>query len=74
MPGLAGIYAQGESGQGAIRSQVVLIAKHADVLAPALAWPKSRALAAPSVRPWTDDYSDVLTPLIRRYRARLAGE
>jgi hypothetical protein len=74
VPGLAGIYAQGESGQGAIRSQVVLIAKHADILAPALAWPKSRALAAPSVRPWTDDYSDVLTPLIRRYRSRLAGE
>jgi hypothetical protein len=74
IPELRGVYAEGEGGQGAIRSQAVLIARHDEILAPALGWHKSRALGAPSVRPWLDDYSDVLSPLIRRYRAKLAGD
>jgi hypothetical protein len=69
--GLEGIYAQGETGGGAIRSQVILIARDESILAPALAWPKSRRLDNPSVRPWTDDYSDVLSPFVRRLRAKL---
>jgi hypothetical protein len=73
IPELRGVYTEGESGQGAIRSQVVLIARHDDILAPALTWHKARILGAPSVRPWLDDYSDVVSPLIRRYRAKLAG-
>ncbi len=74
IPELRGVYAEGEGGQGAIRSQVILISRHADVLATALTWHKARALSAPEVRPWLDDYSDVLSPLIRRYRAKLAGD
>ena len=71
IPGLAGIYAQGESGGGAIRSQVILIARDERLLAPALAWPRSRRLDHPSARPWTDDYSDVITPFVRRLGAKL---
>jgi hypothetical protein len=74
IPELRGVYTEGESRQGAIRSQVVLIARHDDILAPALTWHKARVLGAPSVRPWLDDYSDVLSPLIRRYRAKLAAD
>jgi hypothetical protein len=70
--GLKGVYAQGESGGGAIRSQVILIAQDEGILAPALAWPKSRQLDNPAVRPWTDDYSDVITPFARRLWAKLA--
>ncbi len=72
IPELKGVYAQGEGGGGAIRSQVVLIARDQAILAPALAWPKARALDAPSVRPWTDDYSDVISPFIARLRAKWA--
>jgi len=69
--GLKGVYAQGEGGGGAIRSQVILIARDESILAPALAWPKSRRLDKETVRPWTDDYSDVLSPFARRLRAKL---
>jgi len=69
--GLTAVYAQGESGEGAIRSQVVLIAKDRGILAPALSWPNSRALDQPAVRAWTDDYSDVISPFLRRLRAKL---
>jgi hypothetical protein len=71
--GLTGVYAQGESGGGAIRSQVVLIARKADMLAPALTWPRSRRLDDPAVRPWTDDYSDILSPFLRRLGAKLSA-
>jgi hypothetical protein len=69
--GLKGIYAQGGSGGGAIRSQVILIARDESLLAAALEWPRSRRLDSPSVAPWTDDYSDVLSPFLRRLRAKL---
>jgi hypothetical protein len=71
--GLEGVYAQGESGGGAIRSQVILIARDEATLAPALAWPRSRRLDSPAVRPWTDDYSDIISPFLRRLRAKLAA-
>ena len=68
---LAGVYAQGEGGGGAIRSQVVLIAKDQKILAPVLGWPNARALDQPSVHAWTDDYSDIISPFLRRLRAKL---
>jgi hypothetical protein len=71
LPGLVAVYAQGESGGGAIRSQVVLIAKDRSILAPALAWPNARALDRPAVRAWTDDYSDIISPFLRRLYAKL---
>jgi hypothetical protein len=73
IPGLKGIYTEGESGEGAIRSQVILLSRHQEALAPALAWHKARMLDRPAVRPWTDDYSDILSPLVRRYRSKLGG-
>jgi hypothetical protein len=73
IPGLAGMYAQGESGGGAIRSQVILIARDETLLAPALTWPRSRRLDSPAVRPWTDDYSDIISPFLRRLRAKLGA-
>jgi hypothetical protein len=69
--GLTAVYAQGESGGGATRSQVVLIAKDATIIAPALAWPHARALDQPAVRAWTDDYSDIISPFLRRLSAKL---
>jgi hypothetical protein len=72
IPQLHGVYAQGETGDGAIRSQVVLIAREADILAPVLSWPNSRRLDAPAVTPWTDDYSNVIAPFIARLRAKWA--
>jgi hypothetical protein len=68
---LQGVYAQGESGGGAIRSQVILIARDETILAPALTWPRSRRLGRPAVRPWTDDYSDIITPFVRRLGTKL---
>jgi hypothetical protein len=69
--GLTAVYAQGESGGGAIRSQVVLIAKDPTILAQALAWPHARALDQPAVRAWTDHYSDIISPFLRRLSAKL---
>jgi hypothetical protein len=69
--GLTAVYAQGEGGGGAIRSQVVLIAKDPAIVAPALAWPHGRALDQPRVRAWTDDYSDIISPFLRRLGAKL---
>jgi hypothetical protein len=71
VPGLTAVYAQGETGGGAIRSQVVLIAKDPTILAPALAWPNARALDQPTVRAWTDDYSDIISPFLLRLSAKL---
>jgi hypothetical protein len=71
MQGLTAVYVQGESGGGAIRSQVVLIAKDPTILAQAFAWPHARALDQPAVRAWTDDYSDIISPFLRRLSAKL---
>ncbi len=71
--GLSGVYAEGESGRGAIRSQVILIAKHPEIIEPALAWHNARRLGQPTVPPWTDNYSNILSPLVRRYRAKLSA-
>ena len=69
--GVTGVYVEGQRGSGALASQVVLIARHADVLAPALAWHRARRLDRPQLRPWTDDYSDLISAVWRRYKAKL---
>lgn len=66
IPGIHAVYAEGEAGDGALASQVILVARDAAALAPALNRPKSRNLGPGIVRPWTDDYSGILSPLIRR--------
>jgi hypothetical protein len=67
---LKGVYVQGESGGGAARSQVVLIARDAAILAPALGWPNARPLGSPSVTAWTDDFSNLIAPFLARMRAK----
>jgi spermidine synthase len=68
---VTGIYAEGERGSGALASQVILMARDGNRLGEALTWHKARPLNGASVRPWTDDYSDVLSAVWRRYKAKL---
>jgi hypothetical protein len=70
---VSGIYVEGQRGSGALASQVVLVARNQELLAPALAWHNARRLDEPSVRAWTDDHSDVMSAIWRRYKAKLAG-
>ena len=60
-----------ERGAGALASQVVLIARDSELLAPALAWHRARRLDSPSVQPWTDAYSDFISAVWRRYKTKL---
>jgi hypothetical protein len=69
--GVSGIYVEGERGAGALASQVVLIARDSELLTPALAWHRARRLDSPSVQPWTDAYSDFISAVWRRYKAKL---
>jgi spermidine synthase len=50
----------------ALSSRVVFIARTPAALAPVLQWPDARPLKAGRDRPWTDDYSDVLSALVRK--------
>jgi hypothetical protein len=74
LPQLHAVYAEGERGPARLASQVVLAARRADVLDGARDLPKARRLGAGGVRPWTDDYSDIVSAMLRRYRSKLAGE
>jgi len=49
-------------------SRGVFIARNAGALEPVLKWPDARPLVPGTVRPWTDDYSDVLSALVRSFR------
>jgi hypothetical protein len=71
MPGWFGVYVVGAPGPGALASQVVLISRHPDALAAVLTAPRSRRLGEPTVRAWTDDYSDVFSAVVRRYGNKL---
>jgi len=66
----SGVYVEGERGAGALASQVILIARDGELLAPALAWHHARRLDSPSVPPWTDAYSDLISAVWRRYKAK----
>jgi spermidine synthase len=70
--GLKGVYAEGEFGQGALASQVILVSRQEETLSPALAWHKARRLGAAPVKAWTDDYSDILSAVTRRLRSKLS--
>jgi hypothetical protein len=52
-------------GLDATPSRVVFIARNPAALAPVLQWPDARSLSPGPARPWTDDYSDVLSALWR---------
>jgi hypothetical protein len=52
-------------------SDVILIAKREMVLSPVLTvgqrWPGARRIEKTELRPWTDDYSNIITALLRKY-------
>ena len=73
LPDLHAIYAEGERGPTALASQVVLVSRQADALAPALQLPHARWLSVGAVRPWTDDYCDILSAMVRRLASKLAA-
>jgi hypothetical protein len=73
LPDLHAVYAEGERGPTALASQVVLVSRQADALAPALQLPHARWLGVGSVRPWTDDYCDILSAMVRRLASKLAA-
>lgn len=53
-------------GSDAAPSQVVLLSRDREVLAPALIWKGARLSEPSDVRAWTDDYSDVLSAFVRQ--------
>ena len=72
--GIAAVYSEGVAADGAFPSQAVVIAKSAEAVAPALAWNKARRAVGPAtVRPWTDDYSDIVLPIWRKIQARMSA-
>jgi hypothetical protein len=68
--GLTAVYAEGTRGQGALASQVVLVTRDAARIAPALTWHEARRLGPAKARPWTDDHSDIVMPLLRKILSR----
>jgi hypothetical protein len=54
-------------------SQVVFIARNPEALRAVLAWPDARPLIPGPEHPWTDDYSDVLSALVRRIVGYVSG-
>ena len=69
---VSGVYVEGERGSGALASQVILMARDGELLRQTLTWHRARPLTGgDGVRAWTDDYSDVLSAVGRRYKAKL---
>ncbi|MCB1512751.1 MAG: fused MFS/spermidine synthase, partial [Hyphomicrobiaceae bacterium] len=58
---------KGLGGMDGTKSRVFFIAKSAKSLATVKSWPDAHAAAPKGVRPWTDDYSDVLGAIIRNH-------
>jgi hypothetical protein len=54
------------NGLDASVSQVVFLTRDAEVAKTILAWPDAKPLVAGTTRAWTDDYSNVLSALVRR--------
>ena len=52
----------------AVSSQVVLIARSKEALGDVLTWPGASVADPADVTPWTDDYSDILSSIWRKYR------
>ncbi len=49
----------------AVPSTVMLMSRHPQTIAPALAWQGAAKAGAGSVKAWTDDYSDIMSALVR---------
>jgi hypothetical protein len=50
-------------------NHVVLVTRDAGAIAAIRAWPDAEALPSVGVRAWTDDFSDVLSAVLRRVRS-----
>jgi hypothetical protein len=55
-------------GYDAVNSQVMFVAKSEAALGPVLSWQGASPANPAGVSPWTDDYSDILTAIWRKYR------
>jgi hypothetical protein len=51
-----------------LRSQVLFVSKDQGLIAEAAAWPDGKALTSSTATPWTDDYSDVMSALVRKMK------
>lgn len=49
-------------------SIVVVVTKSDKAIAPFLKWDDAEFVTEPGVKPWTDDYSDIVSALVRHYR------
>lgn len=70
VPGARAYVVSDQAGRGGfdgMRSQVVFIAKSEAALDAVRQWPDARPAQPAGVRPWTDDYSDVLGAIRRKY-------
>jgi hypothetical protein len=70
IPGIVAVYAEGTRGGGALASQAVMVAREERILAPALGWHNARRLGNATARAWTDDYSDIVLPMLRKLVGR----
>ncbi len=57
-----------DRGYDTAQSHVVLVSKSRKALDYAAKLPFMMTMPEPSMRPWTDDYSDILTPMLRNIR------
>ena len=71
LPGVAGaeVNSRPEAPEpDATPSRVIYLAREPETIVKALAWDDAKPLFAGNAKAWTDDYSDVLSALIRRLR------
>lgn len=75
IPEITAVYAEGTRGNGALASQVVLVSRDPRIAGSMTIWTNMRKLGTGSTaRPWTDDYSDIVRPMILKMSRKIAGE
>ena len=57
-----------KQGYDAVNSQVMFVGKSKAALGPVMSWQGASVANPAGVAPWTDDYSDILTAIWRKYR------
>jgi spermidine synthase len=57
---------QPEGNIDTVSSDVLFVAREPETLAPLLDWPGAMPVTRTTARAWTDDYSDILSALLRR--------
>ena len=74
IPGLWALYINDDSSGplhlDAVSTQAVLVARHREILAPARNRSDALPLLPKGVSPWTDDFSNIASALMRRYFMR----